>query len=79
MNPIIAEVIPNELPFRNSVWTQDCVFCKEVFTLASFVTMTFAIVLGVLAIVAVMYWFNKDEPAHHEKRVTGRTRYPTMS
>lgn len=81
MNPIIAEVIPNELPFRNSFWSQECVFCQEVFTLASFVTMTFAVVLGVLAIVALMYWFQKDGPAHnHSKRIIkGRTRYPTTS
>lgn len=79
MKPIIAEVIPNELPFRNSFWSQECVFCQEVFTLASFVTMTFAIVLGVLAMVAFMYWLNKDEPVHYQKRIKGRTRYPTTS
>lgn len=83
MNQFMVEVIPNELPFRNSFWSPDqCVFCQEVFTLASFVTATFAILFAVLGIVAVMYWFQKEEPAQPRKPsrfIKGRTRYPTTS
>ena len=63
LNVISTEIIPNSPPFQNHFWLhENNVIGQELFTVASFVTMTLGVLFALVVILAVLYWYaNADE------------------